>query len=59
MLDVPRVFDWIAVFCLEPYRAGPGDVSDPVGAFPHGRELVEALPGEYPPQDEIADFEGA
>ena len=59
MFDVPRVIDRDVIFRLKPYRAGPGDVRDPLGAFPHGRELVESLSGENPPPDKIAYFEGA
>ena len=32
---------------------------DPVGAFPHGRELVETFPGEDPPEDKVACLESA
>src|SRR6185369_14473213 len=59
MLNVPRVLDGDAVFCLEPHRARPGDVRDLVGPFPHRRELVEAFPGEDSPEDKVACLEGA
>ena len=32
---------------------------DPVGSFPHWRELVEACPGEDYPQDKVSCFESA
>ena len=59
MRDVPWIFDRDAVLCFQAHRARPGDVSDPVGAFPHGRELVEAFPGEDSPEDEVACLESA
>src|SRR6185369_7061661 len=59
MCDVPRVLDRDAVLGLEAYRTGPGDMRDPVGAFPHGRELVETFPGEDPPEDKVARLESA
>ena len=59
MRDVPRVLDGDAVFGLEAYCARPGDVGDPVGTFPHRRELVEAFPGEDSPEDEVARLKGA
>ena len=59
MRDVPWVIDWYVVLCLEAYRAGSGDVCHPVGAFPHGRELVDAFPGEDSPEDKVTYLEGA
>ena len=59
MWDVPRVLDWYAIPCLEAYRARPGDVCHPIGAFPHGRELVETFPGEDSPEDKVTRLEGA
>ena len=57
MRDVPRVLDWYAILCFEAYCAGPGDVCHPVGALPHGRELVETFLGEDPPKDKVACLE--
>ena len=59
MRDVPRVLDGDAVLGLEAYCAGPGDVGDPVWAFPHRGELVETFPGEDSPEDEVARLKGA
>ena len=59
MRDVPWILDRDAVLRFEAYRAGPGDVCDPVGAFPHGRELVETFPGEDSPEDEVARLQSA
>ena len=54
MLDVPRVLYGDAVCRLEPNRARHGYSCDPLGPFPHVRKLVEAVPGEYPPEDEVS-----
>ena len=59
MRDIPQVLDGYAVFRLEAYCAGPGDVCPPVRAFSHRRELVEAFPGEDSPEDEVSCLEGA
>ena len=59
MRDVPRVLDRDAVLRLEAHRTRSGDMRDPVGAFPHGRELVETFPGEDPPEDKVACLESA
>ena len=58
-MDVPWVLDGDAVLCLEHHRARPGDVRDLEGPFPHRRELVEAFPGEDPPEDKVAYLESA
>ena len=59
MRDYPQVLDRYAVLYFEAYRAGPGDVCHPVWALPHGRELVEAFPGEDSPEDKIPCLESA
>ena len=59
MRDVPRVLDWYAILCFKAYCAGPGDVCHPVGAFPHGRELVETFPGEDSPENKVPCLESA
>ena len=58
VLDVPGILDGDPVLSLQTHGARPGDVSDLERALSHGRELVQALPGENPPQDEVSDFEG-
>ena len=58
MHDVPWILDGDAVLRLEASRARPGDVGDPVGAFPHQGQLVDAFPGESSPEDEIACLQG-
>ena len=57
MCDVPWVLDRYAILCLETYCAGPGNLCHPVWAFPHGRELVEAFPGEDSPEDKVPCLE--
>ena len=59
MRDVPWVLDRYTVLHLEAYCTGPGDVCHPVGAFPHGRELVETFPGEDSPEDKVPCLESA
>ena len=59
MRDIPRVLDGYAVLCLKAYCTRPGDVCHPVGAFPHGRELVEPFPGEDSPEDKVSYLKGA
>ena len=59
MRDVPWILDRNAVLRFEAYCARPGDVGDPVGAFPHWRELVETFPGEDSPEGEVACLESA
>ena len=59
MRDVPRVLDRYAILCFEAYCTGPGDVCHPVGAFPHGRELVEAFPREDSPENKVPYLESA
>ena len=55
MRDVPRVLDWYVVLCFEAYYAGPGDVCHPIGAFPHGRELVGTFPGDHPSRECVGE----
>ena len=59
VLDVPWVWHQCAIFFLEPCRAWPCDVSDPEGAFPHRRELVEPCPGEDSAEDKVTNLERA
>ena len=59
MLDVPWVLDWDDVCRLETHLARPGYACDPVGPFPFRRKLVEAVPGEYPPEDEFSCLKSA
>ena len=49
VLDVPGVLDGDPVLCLQARGARPGDTGNPKRALPHGRELVQPLPGEHPP----------
>ena len=49
VLDVPSILDGDPVLRLQVCGARPGDVGDPKRALPHGRELVQPLPGEHPP----------
>ena len=53
VLDVLGVLDGDPVLCLQARGARPGDTGNPKRALPHGRELVQPLPGEHPPQDEV------
>ena len=59
MRDVPRVLDWYAALYLEADCTRSGDVCHPVGAFPHGRELVETFPGKDSPEDKVTCLESA
>ena len=58
MLDVPCVLYRNTLLRLQPCCARPGNVDNPVRAFPHGRELVESVPVEDPSEDKIASFKG-
>ena len=58
MLDVPGILDGDPVPRLQAYDTGHGDAGNPEQAIPHGRELVKALPGNDPPQDEVSHLEG-
>ena len=59
MRNVPRVLDLYTILCLKAYYARPGDVCHPVGAFPHGRELVETFPEEDSSKDKVTCLESA
>ena len=49
VLDVPGVLDGDPVLCLQAGGARPRDTGNPKRALPHGRELMQPLPGEHPP----------
>ena len=49
VLDVLGVLDGDPVLCLQARGTRRGDTGNPKQALPHGRELVQPLPGEHPP----------
>ena len=57
VLNVPGVLNGDPVLCLQERGARPGDTGNPKWALPHGRELVQPLPREHPPQDEVAHLQ--
>src|SRR3954464_6942296 len=58
VLDVPRVLDWLPLLSLQAHRAWPRNMNNLERALPHGRELVQPLPGEDPPEYEVSYLEG-
>ena len=57
VLDVLGVLVGDPVLCLQARGARPRDTGNHKRALPHGRELMQPLPGEHPPQDEITHLE--
>ena len=53
MFNVPRVLDGYPLHGLQVHGARPGDMNNLEWALPHGRELVQPLPGENPSEHEI------
>jgi len=59
VLDVPCVLDWHPLLSLQARGAGPGNMNNFERALPHGRELVQPLPGENPPEHEVSYLESS
>ena len=59
VLDVPRILDWHPLPSLQARGAGPGNMNNLERALPHGRELVQSLPGENPPEHEVPYLESS
>ena len=57
VLDVPRILDRHPLLSLQARGAGPGNMNNLERALPHGRELVQSLPGENPPEHEVPYLE--
>ena len=57
VLDVPSVLDGDPVLCLQAHGARPRDTGNPKRTLPHGRELMQPLPREDPPEHEVANLE--
>ena len=57
VLDVPRIWHSLAFLRFQSCCAWSGDVYDPERPFPHRRELVQALSGEYPSKDQVSGLE--
>ena len=53
MLNVPRVLDRYPLCGLQARGARPGDMNNLEWALPHGRELVQPLPGADPSEQEV------
>src|SRR3954464_4754156 len=58
VLDVPRVLDRLPLLSLQAHGARPGNMNNLERALLHGRELVQPLPGEDPPEYEVSYLEG-
>ena len=54
VLDVPRVLDRHLLLSLQARGAGPGNMNNLERALPHGRELMQPLPGENPSEHEVS-----
>src|SRR3954471_14589519 len=59
VLDVPRVWDRHPLLSLQACGARPGNMNNLERALPHGRELVQSLPGEDPPKHEVSYLESS
>ena len=58
MLNVPWVLDGYSLRSLQARGARPGNMNNLEWALPHGRELVQPLPGENPSEHEIPYLKG-
>ena len=56
-MDVPGVLDGNPILRLQARGARHGETSDPEWALPHGQELAQPFPREYPPQDKVTHLE--
>src|SRR3954471_10365806 len=54
VLDVPCVLDRLPLLSLQACGARPGNMNNLERALPHGRELVQPVPGENPPEHEVS-----
>ena len=59
MLNVPRVLDGHPFLGLQACGAGPGNMNNLERALPHGRELMQSLPGEDPSEHEVPYLESS
>ena len=59
MLNVPRVLDGYPVRGLQARGARPRNMNNLERALPHGRELVQSVPGENPPEHEVSYLESS
>ena len=57
VLDVPCILDRHSLLSLQVRGAGPGNMNNLERALPHGRELVQSLPGEDPLEHEVPYLE--
>ena len=57
VLDVPCILDRHSLLSLQARGAGPGNMNNLERALPHGRELMQSLPGEDPPEHEVSYLE--
>ena len=59
VLDVPCVWDGHPLLGLQARGARPGNMNNLEQALPHGRELMQSLPGENPPEHEVPYLESS